>query len=163
MEPALLTAKCTLVPSHFFSPESARELLGEVVLLSGNESVRYLPVPHYDAYLVYAAEDPVSGGPAEVPPEMFFILRDLPACAEYNKILASWAEGFLYLAIAQGGSLLLCNVFEAPDFTTAEYYLFLAVKSLQINPEVSTVCWRRPIGPEDELSLYRYFKAVEQV
>ena len=57
--------------------------------------------------------------------------------------------------------MLLANTYEAADFTTAEYYIFLAMKSLQLNPEVSTICWRKPVGAEEELSLYRYFKAVE--
>ncbi len=162
MDASLLTAKCTLVPAHFFSPGRAEELISEVVTLREGETVRHMEVPQYDAVLIYAEEN-VSGEPSGVPPEMFFILRDLPSLPEYNKILASWTEGWLYLAIAQGGSLLLCNVYEAPDFTTAQYYLFLAMKSLQLNPEVSTVCWRRPIGPEEELSLYRYFKSVEQL
>ena len=65
--------------------------------------------------------------------------------------------------MAQGGSLLLANVFDAPDFTTAEYYIFLAMKQLQLNPEVSTICMRSLIGPEEEMSLYRYFKSVEQI
>ena len=33
----------------------------------------------------------------------------------------------------------------------------------QINPEVSTVTVKSPLSPEEELSLYRYFKSVEQV
>jgi hypothetical protein len=67
------------------------------------------------------------------------------------------------LAIAQGGTLLLANSFEAPDFTTAQYYIFLALKQLQLNPELSTIYWRSPISAEDEMSLYRYFKSVEAV
>ena len=56
---------------------------------------------------------------------------------------------------------MLCNSYEAVDFTTAEYFIFLALKRLQMNPEVSTVCFRTPLAPEQEMSLYRYFKAVE--
>ena len=66
-------------------------------------------------------------------------------------------------AFAQGGNLLLANAYPAPDFTTAQYYLFLAVKSLQLNPEVSTVTAHSPLSPEEEMSLYRYFKSVERV
>ena len=82
---------------------------------------------------------------------------------DYNKILASYMDGVLYLVIAQGRSLLLCNSFQAPDFTTAQYFIFLAMKNLQLNPEVSTICFRTPLSEEDEMSLYRYFKNVEQV
>jgi hypothetical protein len=72
-------------------------------------------------------------------------------------------DGWLYLVIAQGRTLLLCNAYAAPDFTTAEYFIFLAMKKLQLNPEVSTVFFRTPLAEEDEMSLYRYFKSVEQI
>ena len=173
MEISLLTPKCTLVPAQFFESGSARESLAEVVDLNDKDEVRFVEVPQYDAVLVYAdSEEGVSSkeikedGSGEgqgALPEMFYILRDLQKCKEYNKILATLRDGYLYLAIAQGNSLMLSNVYKAQDFTTAEYFLFLAMKSLQLNPEVSTVYWRMPVGPEEELSLYRYFKAVDRV
>ena len=171
MEIALITPRFTLVPTHFFDPSQAREALGEVVTLMDTDEVRYVDVPHYDAVLVYAEAENDSkdiesegcAGLTSVLPEIFYILRALPSCPEYNKILASFREGFLYLAIAQGGRLLLCNSFRCSDFTTAEYFIFSAMKSLQLNPEVSTICWRGRIGDDDQMSLYRYFKSVEQL
>ena len=160
---SLLTHKCTLVPKHFFDPSSAEDALREVVRLDGNDNVKYVDVPQYDAVLVYSDIDSISGGHSEALPEMFYILEALPQCSEYNKLVASYIDGVLYLAIAQGKSLLLANTFKAQDFVTAEYYIFLAMKSLQLNPEVSTICWRSSIGKEEEMSLYRYFKAVEQL
>ena len=96
-------------------------------------------------------------------PEMYFMLRSVLDLQDYNKILASYMDGILYLVIAQGRSLMLCNSFQAPDFTTAQYFIFLALKNLQLNPEVSTICFRTPMSEEDEMSLYRYFKNVELV
>ena len=93
-------------------------------------------------------------------PEIYKLLMRLPDCPEYNKILCSLGEDHLFLAIAQGDNLMLANSFPVQDFTTAEYYIFLALKSLQLNPEISTICWRTPLDAEDEMSLYRYFKAV---
>jgi hypothetical protein len=159
VEVSILTAACTLVPSHFFNTTSARDILGEVVALKEGDVVKWADVPQYDAVLVYAVENER----IEALPELYYVLQDLPRCLDYNKIVASHKEGRLYLAIAQGGSLLLANVFEAPDFTTAEYYIFLALKQLQLNPEVSTICMRSLVGPEEEMSLYRYFKSVEQI
>lgn len=155
----LYTPKCTLVPAHFFEPASSREILGEVVVLDADDVVRYIEVPQYDAVLVYAVADK----DVNAVPELYEVLRLLPSCPEYNKILASWKEGYLVLAIAEGGSLKLANVYSAPDFTTAEYYIFLALKSLQLNLEVSTITWRSEIGAEDEMSLYRYFKSVDRI
>ena len=159
VEVSILTPACTLVPSHFFNTTSAREILEEVVALKEGDTVKWKDVPQYDAVLVYAVEDES----IEALPELYYVLEDLPKCQDYNKIVASHKEGHLYLAIAQGGSLLLANVFEASDFTTAEYFIFLALKQLQLNPEVSTICMRSLLGPEEEMSLYRYFKEVAQI
>lgn len=170
MEISLLTPKCTLVPSHFFDPSVCAESLAEVANLEPGDDIRYVQIPQYDAVLVYATNEGMAtaideniSGEGDSQPEMFYILRDLPACAEYNKILCSWQDSHLYLAIAQGKTLLLANVFRAPDFTTAEYFIFLSLKSLQLNPEVSTICLRKPVGQDNEMSLYRYFKAVEVI
>ena len=150
----------TLVPSHFFDPATAREALSEVAQLKDGDAVGYIEIPQYDAVLVYAQD-----GDSAVSdrPEIYRILMRLPACPEYNKILCSQQDGRLYLAVAQGKNLLLANSFPARDFTTAEYYIFLALNSLQLNPEISTVCWLTPLDAEDEMSLYRYFKAVERL
>ena len=45
----------------------------------------------------------------------------------------------------------------------ASICLFLALKRLQLNPEVSTVCFRTPLTTEAEMSLYRYFKSVSRL
>ena len=89
------------------------------------------------------------------------MLDAMKDCPDYNKIIASYADNHLHLAIAQGKSLQIANTFKAPDFTTAEYFIFSALKKLQLNPEISTITFRTPISNEQEMSLYRYFKAVE--
>lgn len=176
VEISLLTPKCALVPEGFFRPEEARRLLSEVCTLRDSDPVAWVPVPAHAAVMVYsnAVDETLSrviaqtvfdtdGNPAPVLPELYYLVRDLSRCAEYNKIAASWRDGWLHLAIAQGRSLQLCNVFEAVDFTTAEYFIFLALKKLQLNPEQSVIRFRTPLSPEDEMSLYRYFKGVERL
>ena len=146
----------TLVPTYFFHPDKEREALAGVARLGEDCAVRHIDIPQYDAVLVYS----VDGDSVVSAPEIAGILDKLPDCPAYNKILCSLRDGRLTIAIAQGKSLLLANSFAAPDFTTAEYYIFLAVKSLQINPEVSTICWLTELEPGQEMSLYRYFKSV---
>ena len=94
---------------------------------------------------------------------MYYILEALDKCSDYNKIVASYADGYLHLAVAQGKSLQIANTFRAVDFTTAEYFIFNTLKKLQLNPEISTICFRTPVSDEEEMSLYRYFKSVEQI
>lgn len=147
----------TLVPSGFFDPAAERETLAEVANIEEGAAIAHADIPQYDAVLIYT----VGGDSGVSDPEILNVLRDLPNCAEYNKILCSMVDGVLYLGIAQGRSLLLANSYRVQNFTSAEYFIFLAMKSLQLNPEVSTICWRTPLNSDDEMSLYRYFKAVE--
>ncbi|MBQ7709558.1 MAG: DUF3822 family protein [Bacteroidales bacterium] len=176
VEVSLLTPKVTLVPDPFLDPAGARKALAEVANIRDTDFVETVQVPSLAATLVYSnsldeslskviAQTvlPTSGTPVRVLPEMYYLLRALDSLTDYNKIVASWHAGYLHLVIGQGKSLCLANVFAAPDFTTAQYFLFLSLKRLQLNPEVSTVCFRTPLDPESEMSLYRYFKAVVQL
>ena len=173
VEISLLTPKVALVPEAFLDRLGARDALSEVVALREGDYVETVPLPSMGAVLLFSNSIdeslsrvlaqtvlPSSGTPVRVLPEMYYLLRQLDTLTEYNKVLASWRDGWLHLVIAQGKSLSLCNVYEAPDFTTAQYFIFLGMKRLQLNPEVSTICFRTPLEPEAELSLYRYFKAV---
>ena len=148
----------TLVPSNFFDPSLERGTLSEVAVLKEEERVSHVVIPQYDAVLIYT-EDGGSG----VYPQIHKILTTLPTIPEYNKILCGIENGVLNLAIAQGKTLLFANSFEAADFATAEYFIFSAMHSLQLNPEVSTICFLTPLDTEQEMSLYRYFKSVGQL
>ena len=173
---SLLTPKVALVPEVFFNPDEARKALEEVVSLEETDKVEWVEVPAFSSVLVFSNSIgeslsrvlaqtvlPPSGNPVRVLPEMYYQLSMLDTIQEYNKIVASWMDGWLHLVIAQGKTLRLANVFQAPDFTTAEYFLFLALKRLQLNPEVSTVCFHTPLDADAEMSLYRYFKSVVQL
>ncbi len=173
---SVFTPKVALVPSQFFAPANARQALAEVVNLEADDSVEYVEVPQMAAHMVFSntigetlsrviveTVRLTDGTKARLLPEMFYMLQCLNSLTEYNKILASYMDGTLYLVIAQGRSLLLCNTYQAPDFTTAQYFIFLAMKKLQLNPEVSVISFRTPLSEEDMMSLYRYFKSVETI
>ena len=103
------------------------------------------------------------GTKAQPLPELYAMVKSLSDIQEYNRIVASYMDGVLYLVIAQGKTLMLCNTYSAPDFTTAQYFIFLAMKKLQLNPEMSTINFRTPLSEENAMSLYRYFKSVETI
>ena len=176
VEISVFTPKVTLVPEQFHEESLSGISLRNVADIADGDDVLSSPVPEFAAVLVYsntigetlsrAVSETVldKDGNKSCPlPEMYYMLRSVLDLPDYNKILASYMDGVLYLVIAQGRSLLLCNSFHAPDFTTAQYFIFLAMKNLQLNPEVSTISFRTPLSEEDEMSLYRYFKNVDQI
>ncbi len=145
--------KFTLVPYGFYNRDKAWDTLAQVVGLEEDDKVDVIELAEFNALLLYSGQ---VGG-------VYYMLKVLPELQDYNKIVASYSGGYLYLVIAQGKSLLLCNSFKAPDFTTAEYFIFLAMKKLQLNPEVSTISFHTELSEEQEMSLYRYFKNVDQI
>lgn len=157
------TPKAALVPSAFFDPASAREILSRTVALDREDQVEYISLPELSAELVYSLSTGMEPSDGTEYPDMYHLLKKLPDIKEYNKVLASYGDNVLTLVIAQGENLLLANTFEAADFTTAEYFLFMAVKKLQLNPEVSAVHFLTDLSGEEEMSLYRYFKSVERI
>ena len=176
VEISVFTPKCTLVPSQFYNPVGAKAALADVAYISDSDHVDAVEVPEFAAVMIYSnsigetlskviSETTLRTDGTKVAPmpELFYMLRQMPSLPDYNKILASYMDGYLYLTIAQGKSLLLCNSFQAPDFTSAEYFIFMVLKKLQLNPEVSTICFRTPLTEDQEMSLYRYFKSVEQL
>ena len=173
---SVFTPKFTLIPAHFHSSETARQSLSEVAQINEDEVVESVDVPQLAATLLFSLNVGgtlskvigetvlhADGSKARPLPEIYYMLNQLSEIQDYNKILASYMDGHLYLVIAQGKSLLLCNSFQAPDFTTAEYFVFLALKKLQLNPELSSIYFRTPLTEEQEFSLYRYFKNVERL
>ena len=176
VELSVFTPKFSLVPVQFYSSEIAHELLSEVVFLNDAEHVESVEVPEYGAVLVYSnnigetltrviSETVLrtDGEKTSPRPVIYYMLKALKDVSEYNKILAAYMDGVLYLVLAQGGTLLLCNSFKAPDFVTAQYFIFLALKKLQLNPEMSTISFMTSLDYEQEMSLYRYFRSVEHI
>ena len=172
----VFTPYCTLVPENFHKPELSAQLLSDVVDLPQGAVVDYVRIPEQNAVMVYSnsiggtlhrvmSESVLrtDGTKAQPLPELYAMVKSLGDIMDYNRIVASYMDGVLYLVIAQGKTLMLCNTYSAPDFTTAEYFIFLAMKKLQLNPEMSTINFRTPLSEENSMSLYRYFKSVETI
>ncbi len=151
----MFSYKCALVPDRFFELSKARATLAETVDVDDSEEVACIDVSFYGAVLIYVRPE----GDDSVP-ELYRLLEATRDMREHNRIAASWAEGRLFLVVARDENLLLCNSFRAGDFTTAEYFIFLALSRLQLNPEVSSISMGTPLTPGQELSLRRYFRSV---
>ena len=146
--------KCTLVPTRLCGEYGPRCFLSEVAPLDDSEKVNTVQIAEYGSVLVYAGSDI---------PELYNVLKALPRCAEHYKVVASIKDGWLHLAVAEGDRLLFANVFRTAAFSTAQYFIFNVMKSLQMNLEMSSVYFLSPLTKEEKLSMYRYLKSVERV
>lgn len=147
-----MAPKFTLVPSELFSESSAREILSEVVPLEEGEPLSFAEIPSRDAVLVYTGASR---------PVVYDMILSLCKIGLYNKIIACISDGWLYITVARGEVLDFCNCFKVVDFVTAEYYMLMVLKKLQINPEISTIYFMSPLSEEQTVALLSYFKNAE--
>lgn len=170
VELSVMTPKFTLVPDAFFDISKAYGMLSEAVFLSPSDELHSAAVPEFAAHAIYSVSDggrlasvvSDSLGGAAIFPEQYWQLKELPLIPDYNKLIASYDSERIYLSIAQGRNLLLSNSYPAPDFVTAQYWIFSAMKNFQLNPEITPIWFRTPLQAEWEMSLYNYFKSVER-
>ncbi|MFA5325690.1 MAG: DUF3822 family protein [Bacteroidales bacterium] len=150
--------KYTLIPTSLFKEEQQYKLLSELVQLDENDTVKHIALPDYEAVLVYA----VSSSFGYIP-VVYDLLTTLNKIHEHNKILVSFRDGYVHIVMAEGNKLLLCNSFPASDITTAEYFIFYAIKEFQINPEMTTIYFFEEIVDEIRDELFKYFQGVESI
>lgn len=172
---SLFTPSVTLVPSSFSRPENERQLLSSVASVPDRAAIHRIELPEYDAVLLWADEESllataiaealrVAGcGAVRTIPELYRLMELLPGIPSYNKVLCSYDGLTLFIVVAEGRNLRLCSSFAAPDFTTAEYWIFNAVRSFQMNMEVTDVFFATPLTQEEEISMCCYFKSVEML
>ncbi len=141
-----------LVPTSFYDKACAREYLAQVVDIAQGEQVHSVFLQEFDSYFIYAGEKK---------PALLDSLERLMSIKEYNKVLCHWDGALLSLCIAQGKSLLLANTFKASDFVSAMYFVLLSLKSLQLNPEISSVYFTSELSSDNQVSLYHYFREVK--
>lgn len=146
----------TLVPEGFFTPAEAHTILSEAVRLTETDKVNYQELPQLKAVLVYALTEGEEALPPIAP-----LLEQVSSIGEHNKVAACFDGEALHLVIVTGTKLLLANSYPASDPVTAEYFLFAAMKQLQINPQVTTVYLTEPASPEMMDDIVRYCKGVE--
>ncbi len=150
--------KFALVPDQYFIADEARAILVETTEVDDALEVSHVQIPYFKAVLVYAH-------PADqnALPEQYYLLEAAEAISDHNKIIVSYDGAEVNIVVAQDSKMLVCNVYKALDFTTAEYYIFLSLKKFSLNPEISTIYFHSPLADEQRLSLYRYFKDVESI
>ena len=146
--------KYTLIPEGYFSPESARDLLSQVVILEKSDTVKSMELPCYKAVLLYAGDEAAARC-------LSGMLDAAAGLGCYNKVVVHMSPDAVDIVLAAGGRLLLCNSYPAADGVTAQYFLFAALKQFQINPEVTTVHFFGEADDAVKADLFRHFASVE--
>ena len=155
----ILSEIFTLVPAEVYNPEVAREALAGQFLLDRDVEVQAVALGKEGAMVVYPSNAETEGAV----PFAVKLMEEAYSVQEYNKVVFHYnAEKRLsHTIIYIGDELKLANSFKADSFESALYFLFLAIKGLQMNPRQCTVRVCCGITKEQEGIFSRFFKGFQ--
>ena len=164
MEKYIFTEIFTLFPKELYSAHA-----GEIALKSefqpGNGYIfkEYL---YKKGNVVVSYAVPQTALPEnaeELPPFVARLLMEADAITSYNKAILHYNgnRNIAHIIICTGEELKLANSFKADSFESALYFLFLAIKGLQMNPRQCTVRVCCNITKEQEGIFSRFFKGFQ--
>ena len=164
----ILSEHFTLIPAEYYSPQQGEAALKGQFALQGNHIFGRYDFEQANAVVAYAIPQENSGneggGQEENPVPLVAKLLELTnEIAHYNKVIFHYSskKNISHIVIAAGNELKLANSFKADSFESALYFLFLAIKGLQMNPRQCTVRVCCGITKEQEEIFSRFFKGFQ--
>lgn len=182
-----ITSQYALVPQMLSERHDYTESFSAMFGTGPHQTIESLPLPEHRAVLWYAfpnnLRDRIQAADAadasEPPVRIYPLIRKLLHLAgtipHHNKAVlfyrpaprqedGSREQGekpALHLVLQEGDRLLLANSYPASHFNTALYFLLLAVRQIQMNPEQTHVRVCSPLGSAEKATIEKYFREAE--
>lgn len=161
MNKYILSEIFTLVPTELYSLQTAREALVGQFSLDNSVDVSAVPFEKEGLMVVYPTN--AEGEECTVVPFAVRLIEEAASLQEHNKVVFHYCteKRLSHTIIYIGEDLKLANSFKADSFESALYFLFLAIKGLQMNPRQCIVRVCCAITKEQETIFSRFFKGFQ--
>lgn len=162
----IFTYKFTLVPATG-GDAMAMLALNAIFEIAEGEKVYTTKVEERNMIFAYAAPAIAEGrteqGSHSQPKHIALKMLELAQrFTEYNKLVVSLQENFLYLCLMEGDKLITLNSYAVEDFNTALFYTLAALKGAQINPSQTKIRIFKTKLEYNQLERFgTYFKRAE--
>lgn len=162
----IFTYKFTLVPATG-ADAMAMLALNAIFEIEEGEKVYTTKVEERNMIFAYAApviaEGRTEQGSHSQPKHIALKMLELAQrFTEYNKLVVSLQENFLYLCLMEGDKLITLNSYAVEDFNTALFYTLAALKGAQINPSQTKIRIFKTKLEYNQLERFgTYFKRAE--
>ncbi|MDY5024133.1 MAG: DUF3822 family protein [Candidatus Egerieousia sp.] len=162
----IFTYKFTLVPATG-GDAMAMLALNAIFEIEEGEKVYTTKVEERNMIFAYAApaiaEEHTEQGSHSQPKHIALKMLELAQrFTEYNKLVVSLQENFLYLCLMEGDKLITLNSYAVEDFNTALFYTLAALKGAQINPSQTKIRIFKTKLEYNQLERFgTYFKRAE--
>ena len=162
----IFTYKFTLVPATG-GDAMAMLALNAIFEIEEGEKVYTTKVEERNMIFAYAAPAIAEGrteqGSHSQPKHIALKMLELAQrFTEYNKLVVSLQENFLYLCLMEGDKLITLNSYAVEEFNTALFYTLAALKGAQINPSQTKIRIFKTKLEYNQLERFgTYFKRAE--
>ncbi len=157
----------TLIPKELFDNNTFTNVLSDMFELDNNNlNIKYVFIEQFNAYMVYAIDKTICNKMTvdkELYPLALYFIDNVKNINGYNKVILNIDKknNITHIVIAQDKELKLINTYSTGNFKDALYYLFLALKNLQINAALTNICIYNIIDDKKADILNNYFNKIE--
>lgn len=161
------TCKYALIPKQLYKEEDALQHLTKLHKLDDLDEIDTVEVHNEQIVILFAVNSTFLNFIKEVQPEfklfpsIYPMISQISNFKDYNKIFFQYNKGQVHIIAAEGSRLVFCNSFPAIHFNTALYFLFLALKQVQFNPELTTVFVSGNLKDFEIMDISKYFSKIK--
>ncbi len=161
------TEKFTAIPARLYKKGDELKVLGKIHKLDELDEINTIKVLKENMVVLYAVNSTFINlikhyhPNFNLFPAIFLNLTYLPLFEEYNKLSFNYLKGVATIVGAEGDKIVYCNSFPAHHFNSALYFLFLALKEVQFNPETTTVYINGNVRDLEIYDMAKYFARVK--
>lgn len=161
------THKFTCIPKQMHKSGEELTILNRLFHIEDLEEINTITLQEEDMVIIYAANSTLLNKikdyqpKIKIYPSVFLYLKYLPKFKEYNKIFFQYIKDKVIIIVSEGDKILMCSSYPAQHFNSALYFLHLALKEVQFNPEHTTVYINGNIKDLEILDISKYFSSVK--
>lgn len=161
------TEKYSLLPTRLHIKGDELKELSALHRLDELDEINIADVTREDMKILFAVNSTFMNVIKEYQPDfhiypsIYPFIKYLPYFEGHNKILFHYIKGFVNIVASEGNRIIFCNTFPAIHFNSALYFLLLALKETQFNPELTTVYTAGNIKDLEIFDIARYFPAIK--
>ncbi len=162
----LSTWKYTLVPQSSYEADYAHMVLGEVKDLEPTDRIQSIDLPLRKAKMIFAVPADIYDGftglakNVKFYPIAYTLVEKLEDIEQHNRVIISFSEGMLHMAVAERERLMFVNTFPTRDIATAEYFIMSVIKEMTFNPEHTFIYIWNKVEDAMVANLRKYFPKV---
>jgi len=161
------TCKYALVPMQLYKEEDSFQHLSKLHSLDEFDEIDTVVVPGQGIVILFAVNSTLINQIKKVQPEfrlfpsIYPMILQASDFQDHNKIFFKYHKGHIHLIAYEGLRLVYCNSFPAIHFNTALYFLLLAQRQVQFNPELTTVYVSGNLKDFEIMDISKYFSKIK--